>query len=44
MLGVRWVVVVVVSVRGTIGSSNKVAVSVRSIVVSVRSMVGSSIE
>ena len=35
MLEVRLVVAVVVSVRGTIGSSNKVAV---------RSMVGSSIE
>ena len=32
----------VVSVRDTIGSSSKVAVSVGGIVVSVRSMVGSS--
>ena len=44
MLEVRLVVAVVVSVRGTIGSSNRVAVSVRGVVVSVRSMVGSSIE
>ena len=42
MLEVRLVVAVVVSVRGTIGSSNRVAVSVRGVVVSVRSMVGSS--
>ena len=42
MLGVRLVVAVVVSVRGTIGSSNKVVVSVRGVVVSVRSMVGIS--
>ena len=31
MLGVRLVVAVVVSVRGTSGSSNRVAVSVRGI-------------
>ena len=31
MLGVRLVVAVVVSVRGMIGSSNRVAVSVRGI-------------
>ena len=31
MLGVRLVVAVIVSVRGTIGSNNRVAVSVRGI-------------
>ena len=38
MLGVQWVVAVVVSVRGTIGSSNKVVVSVRGVVVGGRSI------